>query len=93
MRSATAVYKSKSNRLDLIADIYTQFYESFDSFVPNEIGVKLAYLFGAIAIGDQLAIHEDVGDDVWFHDQCHTLFPSGHGIWQYIEFIETEVPK
>jgi len=70
-------------RLELITEVWDEFFERTESFEDGEVGMWLAYLLGAIAKGE--------GFDLWPHPDYDAFrqilreaFPPGHRVWSHI---------
>jgi predicted nucleotidyltransferase len=76
-----------SDRVALIREVFEAVFRE-ESFREDDIGVQLAYLFGAIAQGgDTNGIELDPDTDGAVLALFERLFPANHPVWAFIERI------
>ena len=76
-------------RIALIREVMETCMRETESFVGDELGMELAYLFGAVAKARDAECVEWSKDSHEYHlDLFRTLFPADHLVWQFIEIID-----
>ena len=85
-----------SERLDLIREVFEKCFVATDSFVGEDLGYELRYLFAEIANRIPPEPENDWG--VEWCEESHeyhlklfrSLFPADHEVWQFIAIVADE---
>ena len=69
--------------MELIAEVYRKAFDTHESFEATEIGAGLAYLFGAIAVGNPGGV--DYNDNLMLANFLQANFPPQHEVWYFVQ--------
>jgi hypothetical protein len=71
-------------RATLAVQVYDHAMDGSETF-EGELGVQLAYLFGAILKGTHISLDMKNDEENEVHQFLEVLFPPEHAVWGYIE--------
>lgn len=71
-------------RAELARRVYEEALSHTETF-DGDLGVQLAYLFGAILKNDRLQLHLDVVEEAEVLEFFQAIFPEGHPVWAFIQ--------
>lgn len=78
-------------RVRLIREVYDALFRETESFREDDVGVQLAYLFGAIADrSGRETIELRSQDDGRVLALLERLFAEGHAVWDFIDIIPSD---
>lgn len=75
-------------RAELAQRVYEEALSHTETF-DGDLGVQLAYLFGAILKNDRIDLHRDVVEEAEVLEFFQAIFPEKHPVWEYIRLDDT----
>ena len=75
---------SVTQRLELIRRVADWCYDQTESWVPDRIGLGLAYLFWAIAAGDGQPFDTTIGPQDEYTELVQILKANPNGLWDQL---------
>lgn len=70
-------------RAELVRRVYEEAFEQTETF-EGELGMQLAYLFGAILKGDHIVLELTDAEQAEVFEFFEIMFEKNHPVWEYI---------